>query len=315
MKISQDRYFQYIKALWVYTLVVILWGAWVRVSKSGDGCGRNWPLCHGDILPSSISDVSTWIEWTHRFSTGIFGLAVIFLVIMAFKTFPVGHRVRKLCLWTLFFTLTEALIGAKLVLSELVGDVSSFQRAFVMSIHQLNSLLLTGSLALSFKSPHKSYENVLFRQDKFIKLKCYILEIGFLLLSIMGAIAALSSTLFPSESLTEGFWLDIQRNSHWLIQWRIFHPIFAICYVVVSLFLLSSFKLKMKKDVVMKVEHLHYTVKVNYLILFYLLAFIVGLTNLLTLSPVILKLTHLTVTHVLWTYLLYFLHISVPSLR
>ena len=224
-----------------------MWGAWVRVSRSGDGCGRSWPLCHGEVLPSHITDISTWIEWTHRFSTGIFGLAVIFLVVMAFKVFPAGHKARRLCLWTLFFTLTEALIGAKLVLSELVGDVSSAQRAFVMSIHQINSLLLTGSLAMSFKGPPVSYYSNFFQQDKYIKLKSYILEIGFLLLSVIGAIAALSSTLFPSESLVEGFWLDLQRDSRWLIQWRIFHPIFAICYIAVSLLLLSSFKLKIKK--------------------------------------------------------------------
>ncbi len=315
MKISKDKYFQFVKVLWVYTLIVILWGAWVRVSKSGDGCGRNWPLCRGDFLPNSTTDLSTWIEWTHRFSTGIFGLAVIFLVIMAFKLFPTGHKIRRLCLWTLFFTLTEALIGAKLVLSELVGDVSSFQRAFVMSLHQINSLLLTGSLAISFKDPFTSYKSILFKQDQYIKLKGYILEIGFLLLSIIGAIAALSSTLFPSESLIEGFWLDLQRNAHWLIQWRIFHPIFAICYIIVSLFLLSSFKLKITQNMVMKAEFLQHTVRVNHLMVLYFIAFIIGLTNLLALSPVILKLTHLTVTHILWAYLIYFLHISVPSLR
>ena len=315
MKVSQSRYFQYVKALWAYTLIVILWGAWVRVSKSGDGCGRSWPLCRGEVLPDNTTDISTWIEWIHRFSTGIFGLAVILLVIMAFKVFPAGHKIRRLCLWTLFFTLTEALIGAKLVLSELVGDVSSVQRAFVMSIHQINSLLLTGSLAMSFKYPPISCKNILFKQDKYIKLKGYILEVGFLLLSVMGVIAALSSTLFPSESLIEGFWLDIQRNSHWLIQWRVFHPVFAICYIAVSLFLLLSFKLKIRENIIMKAEFLQHTIKVNHLMLLYILAFVIGLTNLLTLSPVILKLAHLTITHVLWTYLIYFLHISVPSLR
>ena len=315
VRISKDKYFQYVKALWVYTLIVVLWGAWVRISKSGDGCGRSWPLCHGEVLPNSMTDVSTWIEWTHRFSTGIFGLAVIVLVIMAFKIFPAGHKARKLCLWTLFFTLTEALIGAKLVLSELVGEVSSFQRAFVMSIHQINSLLLTGSLAMSFKDTPSLYKNVLLKQDKYIILKGYFLEIGFLILSVIGAVAALSSTLFPSESLIEGFWLDIQKDSHWLLQWRISHPLFAIFYISLSLFLLPSFNLKEREGVVMKAELLQQKLRVNHLMLLYILAFIVGLTNLLALSPILLKLLHLTVTHVLWAYLLYFLHISIPSLR
>ena len=315
MKISEGKYFQYVRILWVYALVVILWGAWVRISKSGDGCGRSWPFCHGEVFPESVTNVSTWIEWIHRLSTGIFGLAVIFLVIMAFRAFPVGHRIRRLCLWTLFFTLTEALIGAKLVLSELVGDVGNFQRVFVMSLHQINSLLLTGSLAMSFSCVPASYQYISFKRNQYMKLKSYVLEIGFLLLSIMGAVAALSSTLFPSESLIEGFWQDTQRNSHWLIQWRIFHPTFALAYVAVSLFLLSSFKSGIKEGVVMKTVLLQHKVRVNHLMLLYLLAFMMGLANLLMLSPIVLKMAHLTVTHVLWTYLIYFLHISVPSLR
>lgn len=302
--LSKDKYFRYAVALWVYTVVVILWGAYVRISSSGDGCGQSWPLCHGEVLPQDTlaASTSTWIEWTHRFSTGIFGLAVIVLVIMAFKIFPAGHRVRKASLWTLFFTLTEALIGAQLVLSGLVGEVSSLQRALMMSVHQVNSLLLTGSLAMSFKGPSISEQNL--PKGISMKIKSYILQIGFLLLAVTGAIAALSSTLFPSESLVEGLKLDFQENIHWLLKWRISHPIFAIFYISISLFLVSSFRMKnpVGKEFLQS--------RINYLMLLYLLNFMVGLANLLTLSPIGLKLIHLSLTHLLWTYLLYFLHLS-----
>ena len=303
---SQDKYFRYATTLWIYTIAVILWGAYVRISRSGDGCGQSWPLCHGEVLPQNTSfsaNISTWIEWTHRLSTGVFGLAVIVLVVMAFKIFPVGHRVRKASLWTLFFTLTEALIGAKLVLSGLVGDVSSFQRALVMSIHQINSLFLTGSLAMSFRKPSAFKQNL---QKDIIntKIKSYILQIGFLLLAITGAIAALSSTLFPSESLVEGLRLDLQEDAHWLIKWRISHPIFATFYISISLFFISSFRTKNS------VKTWSWQNDINYLMLLYLLNFMVGLANLLTLSPISLKLIHLSLTHLLWSYLLYFLHLS-----
>ena len=205
---------------------------------------------------------------------------------------PPGHKIRKASLWTLFFTFTEALIGAKLVLSGLVGEVTSFQRLAVMSIHQINSLLLTGSLALSFKSSQP-----FINKTAYTNIKILILQVGFLLLAITGAIAALSSTLFPSTSLIEGLALDFQEDTHWLLQWRIIHPIFATVYISTSLFLLALFKSE---------------TKIHYLMLFYVLGFVIGLANLLMLSPPFMKLIHLTWTHTLWTLLIYW---TMPSLK
>ena len=216
---------------------------------------------------------------------------------MAFQCFPASHRIRKASLWTLFFTLTEALIGAKLVLSGLVGDVSSLERAFVMSIHQINSLFLTGSLVMSLQTSDQPIENPTFAQRH--KIKSLMLQSGFLLLAILGAIAALSSTLFPSESLIEGFYKDFQPNAHWLIQWRLIHPIFAVIYISGSLFVISSLQSTNSKNT-----------SINKLFLLYVATFIVGLANLLTLSPTILKLVHLGLAHILWSYLLYFLYLT-----
>jgi heme A synthase len=46
-----------------YLLVVL--GGWVRITGSGMGCGDDWPLCNGRIIPS-LSDPATFIEWSHR---------------------------------------------------------------------------------------------------------------------------------------------------------------------------------------------------------------------------------------------------------
>jgi len=53
------------KAAWgvlAYSILVILWGAYVRISFSGDGCGDHWPLCHGEVIPTAPS-VKTLIEF------------------------------------------------------------------------------------------------------------------------------------------------------------------------------------------------------------------------------------------------------------
>ena len=59
-----------------YTILIIAWGAWVRISGSGDGCGDHWPLCKGEAVPIGES-VKTWIEVSHRYSTALFGLLVL----------------------------------------------------------------------------------------------------------------------------------------------------------------------------------------------------------------------------------------------
>ncbi|MFK8137752.1 MAG: COX15/CtaA family protein, partial [Bdellovibrionales bacterium] len=68
----------------LYTLFIIVWGAWVRISKSGDGCGEHWPLCHGEWIPSQ-KPIETWIEFGHRASTGIYGILILIFIYMVFK--------------------------------------------------------------------------------------------------------------------------------------------------------------------------------------------------------------------------------------
>ncbi|MEZ4640810.1 MAG: COX15/CtaA family protein [Caldilineaceae bacterium] len=35
-----------------YNLLVIMWGAYVRATGSGAGCGRHWPVCNGEVIPA-----------------------------------------------------------------------------------------------------------------------------------------------------------------------------------------------------------------------------------------------------------------------
>ena len=51
-------------------LLVILWGAYVRATGSGAGCGSHWPLCNGEVVPRSAG-LATLIEFTHRATSGV----------------------------------------------------------------------------------------------------------------------------------------------------------------------------------------------------------------------------------------------------
>src|SRR5437868_15101302 len=94
------------------TLAVILWGAYVRASRSGDGCGAHWPLCNGTAALPQAGETKTLIEFAHRATSGLDGLLVVLLVVWAFRKYPRGHAVRACACACAAFFLTESLIGA-----------------------------------------------------------------------------------------------------------------------------------------------------------------------------------------------------------
>src|SRR5499427_6133985 len=88
-----DRFAKYAWFALAYNLLVILWGAYVRASGSGAGCGSHWPLCNGEVIPLAPR-VATLIEFSHRMTTGLAGLLVIGLVVGAWRAFPRSSVVR-----------------------------------------------------------------------------------------------------------------------------------------------------------------------------------------------------------------------------
>src|SRR5579862_1984780 len=69
----------YLKPLgWAATIgmfIVVVMGATVTNTGSAEGCGRSWPLCHGEFIPEFA--VSTMIELSHRAMTGIESILLI----------------------------------------------------------------------------------------------------------------------------------------------------------------------------------------------------------------------------------------------
>ena len=104
-----------------YNLAVILWGAYVRASGSGAGCGAHWPLCNGEVIPRAPS-IATLVEYSHRLTSGLALLGVVALMVWTWRVWGRGHPARRGALLSLIFILTEAAVGAGLVLFELVAD-------------------------------------------------------------------------------------------------------------------------------------------------------------------------------------------------
>lgn len=249
--------------------LIILWGAWVRISGSGAGCGEHWPLCKGEFWPSVLS-IETWIEILHRLKSGLFGLTVLWMFFLSKK----NHPTRLAASLVLIFTITEALLGAKLVLFSLVGENDSLHRAITSALHLCNTSFLMASLIACVTWSDGERFNL--HRD------FYLYFILFLILGSTGAWASLSNTLFPSESLTQGLSQDFSKESHWLVNLRVIHPIFAV--ILGSILSLALYKNGINiKDKLVRAWVIYSAP----------LTIVIGLLTLGLLSPTWLKLTHL----------------------
>ncbi len=90
-KATETRFARYAWSALAFHLGVILWGAFVRASGSGAGCGQHWPLCNGQVVPGTPL-TATIIEFTHRLTSGIAVVSVLVLVVWAFRGFPHGYE-------------------------------------------------------------------------------------------------------------------------------------------------------------------------------------------------------------------------------
>ena len=99
-------------------------------------------MCKGGVW-----SIETFIELTHRLTSGIALILTVAIAFFGFRTFPSGHRVRKGAVFSLVFMITEALVGAGLVLFELVAKNVSIARGLFMSVHLTNTLILLCAVA------------------------------------------------------------------------------------------------------------------------------------------------------------------------
>jgi heme A synthase len=274
----------------VFNIGVVLWGAYVRATGSGAGCGSHWPLCNGEILPRT-QQLETAIEFTHRVTSGFAFLMVVVLFILSFRQYPKGHPVRMGAGLSMIFIISEALVGAGLVLFEWVADDVSFGRVVSMSVHLINTFLLLASLSLTAWWASGG-EPVNLCGYGFVFWLFVIGFIGLLILGVSGAITALGDTIFPSETLAQGIKEDFSTSAHFLLRLRVWHPIIAIL-VGTYLMLLSGLVALFR--ITSRIRRL-----AGMLALLFVVQLIAGLINLILLAPIWLQLVHLLLADLVW---------------
>jgi heme a synthase len=302
-----------------FNLLVILWGAFVRASKSGDGCGSHWPFCNGQVLPTISTSETTVafghriIEYSHRFSSFLALVSVILLCIWVYRRYTKGNQTRVFAAWSVAFILIEAALGAGLVLFKLVAGDTSLTRAVYLSAHLTNTLLLIGSLTLTaWLASHP----VVRLQAKSLPKAVIMSLLLTMLVCVSGAVAALGDTLFPAISVASGLKQDLSNAAPILLRLRLFHPLVAGVSGLTILIVALTIPRRVTDQPVRE--------KAALVVLMILVQFALGVVNVTLLAPVWMQLVHPLASQILWICLLLFAaelasltpsHQSTASLR
>jgi len=278
----------------VFMLGVIAWGAYVRATGSGAGCGNHWPFCNGEVIPTSPQRAML-IEFTHRVTSGLSLLSVVALVAVAGRATLKGAWARRAAVLALVFMINEALLGALLVLLQHVGRDPSVARAVFLALHLTNTFFLIGSVALTaywltLGADSRRYDGSHVRPISFALLIA-------LVIGISGALAALGDTLFPATSLGSSMAQDFSSRSDYLLRLRFLHPLLAMTGAAYLIWLavkglpsrsewLRGFSVGLIALVVAQVS--------------------LGILNVFLLAPVWLQMTHLLTADLVWIVLVLF---------
>ena len=271
-----------------YNVAVILWGAAVRATGSGAGCGEHWPLCNGSVI-QRFPTVATVIEFTHRATSGVALLAIVGLLVWTLVKTPKRHLARASVIAAFVLTMNEALLGALLVLLGKVAHDQSASRAVYLALHLTNTLLMLAALALT--------AHFLSRARGFMRGSVEIEGAGLTLTGLIavivagvtGSLAALADTLHPATSLREALAQDFSAHSNWIVRLRWVHPaasliagLFVIVLVVIGL--RSAFNRRLAAGLA------------GLLVLQYAL----GVADLTLLTPLSMQILHLLGADLLW---------------
>jgi heme A synthase len=281
-----SRFAGYAWGVLAYNVAVVLWGAYVRATGSGAGCGNHWPLCNGQLTLQSPTTHMV-IEFSHRAMSGIDTPLVLLLVLWAFRGFAKGHPARLGAALSGVFLVTEALLGAALVKLGHVANNTSPMRAWSDSAHLVNTLTLLACLTLTaWWGAGRPAIRLRGREGWLVAVSVAVMMV----LGISGAITALGDTLFPAHSLAAGFAQDLDPASSIFLRLRIFHPMIAAGSAVWLAFYAMTAAYERR-------EARRFAWAVGGLLVTQLAA---GALNLVLLAPVWMQMVHLLLADLLW---------------
>jgi heme A synthase len=279
-----------------WNLLVILWGVFLRASKSGDGCGQHWVTCQGEFIPTA-PELKTVIEFSHRLTSSLAGIAIIGLLIWAVVRWrrlrDRGSRSPMLAaIGSFVFVVIEGLLGRSLVLTRNTALNLTPERPFWMAGHLINTFILLAFLTLT---GYYASGGDKIRWSSAGKYKAAIIAgvATIFFVGITGSIAALASMIFPSGTLSEGLAADLSPTSNVLVRLRLLHPITAIAAGVALIFIAGW----MGREAGVGNKTKRWSNVLSLLVLGQLLF---GAATLLMLAPIVMQLGHLFLVDAIW---------------
>ena len=124
-----------IKIAIILGLIVVVLGAYTRLSDAGLGC-PDWPTCYGKIVVSNITDTPSlasnivnwqakaWKEMIHRYTASLLGLLIVVMTIIAFRATDSQYskRNKRITLVSLILVITQGILGM-LTVTELLNPI------------------------------------------------------------------------------------------------------------------------------------------------------------------------------------------------
>lgn len=267
---------------------VILLGALVRATGSGAGCGNSWPTCKGTLIPEL--EGATAIEFAHRASSGVALVLVAVLVWLVFRRTDAGHPARVGAVASGISIVIEALIGAGIVLAELVADDASLARIVSVPIHLVSTFVLLAGLVLTvfWLSGGRRLRLAVNREEAG---KLVLISVGMLLIGATGAVTALADTLFPKEAFELGGVFDTTESENFLTRLRALHPAAALLIglIAAAWAAFNAWAAPGRAGLAARA-----------VVLLVGLEFVLGILNVILLTPAWLTLVHLAFADALW---------------
>lgn len=275
-----------------YNIAVIVWGAYVRATASGAGCGSHWPLCNGEFVPTT-PQTQTVIEFTHRVTSGLSLVLVGILLIWCWRRTTKVDWPRYSAVAAAVLLFNEALLGALLVLFDHVGGLDrSATHALFLCLHFGNTLLLLAALALTVRwipSGDRRFSAV---RAPYLTIATILGLVSVMVIGMTGSLASLGDTIFPADSLRHAVVQDFSSNSPTLLRLRVLHPIAVATGSLYVLWLIHSFWREQER---FRWAPLLTVTVAGQIAL--------GAMNVILLAPAWLEMTHLLVAEVFWILL------------
>jgi len=275
-----------------WNVAVVLWGAYVRATGSGAGCGNRWPLCDGAIVGASAK-AQTIVEFTHRMTSFISVLMVTGLVVWCWRATKKGDWARYSAFLAAALLANEALLGAVLVLLKHVANDQSTGRILFLCLHFGNTLLLLAALSLTAVWLSNGSRKLTLSGEWQAVSPIGLGLFAAMVTGITGTVAALADTLFPSTSLPSSVAQDFSSGTPALLHVRLLHPALAAvgaCYVLWGILRFSIRRNRFSQSAIA-------------LIVLFVVQVGIGIATVLLLAPVWLQIAHLFVADVLWVLL------------